>query len=170
MATGSVRVLRRAAIAALLLFVAFGGLSATATGLAVADEVSATGRTTVTIASKGTNHTFDVELATSEETRSRGLMFRTSMGADQGMLFLYREPRPIAMWMKNTFIPLDIVFFSTDGAILNVQANAEPHSLVSRPSLGDAIGALEINGGRAAELGIAAGDTILLPKVDGVEP
>ena len=84
-------------------------------------------------------------------------MFRTQMGADEGMIFPYNPPEAVSFWMKNTVIPLDIIFIGTDHRIINIAANAEPYSLDPRPSEGLAIGVLELNGGRAAELGIGPG-------------
>lgn len=105
-------------------------------------------------------HVFRVELAQSGQEQAQGLMFRERMGADEGMLFPMRPQRLAGFWMKNTLIPLDIVFIGTDGQISNIAANAIPHSLDPKISSGMAAAVLEINGGRAAELGIAPGDRV----------
>lgn len=111
----------------------------------------------LTIDQDGKAHAFRVELAQTEEQQQKGLMFRTAMGADEGMLFPSPAPEPRSFWMKNTVIPLDIVFIGPDHLISNIAANAVPYSLDPIPSSGPAIAVLELNGGRAAELGIEPG-------------
>ncbi len=105
-------------------------------------------------------HGFRVELAKSRFEQAKGLMFRTAMGADEGMLFPLDPPRTASFWMKNTVIPLDIVFIGRNRRILNIYDNAEPYN--ERPILseGEAAAVLELNGGRAAQLGITAGDKV----------
>lgn len=105
-------------------------------------------------------HAFRVEVAATTEQQAKGLMFRTEMGADEGMIFPTNPPRHAAFWMRNTVIPLDIIFIGKDHRILNVAANAVPYDETPVPSAGVAIGVLELNGGRAAELGIEAGDKV----------
>ncbi len=110
---------------------------------------------TVTTA-KG-KHAFRVEVAGSEEEQARGLMFRTELGPDEGMIFP-REPADVAsFWMKNTPLPLDIIFIGTDRRILNIAANTTPYSLSPVSAVGLTGAVLEIPGGRAAQLGIAPG-------------
>lgn len=104
--------------------------------------------------------TFRVEVASSRMEQARGLMFRTKMGANEGMLFPFERPREASFWMKNTVIPLDIIFIGADGRILNVAAKAVPYSEDQVLSEGEAAAVLELNGGRAAQLGIAAGDRV----------
>lgn len=105
-------------------------------------------------------HRFQVEVAGTSAEQSRGLMFRDRMGADEGMVFPMDPPRMAAFWMKNTVIPLDIIFVGTDGRISNIAANTVPYSLESVVSEGSVKAVLELNGGRAAQLGIAAGDKV----------
>ena len=105
-------------------------------------------------------HAFKVELAKSPAEQARGLMFRTEMGPDEGMLFPSEAPEPRSFWMKNTPLSLDIIFVGTDGRITNIAANTEPYSLQPVASSGFAIAVLELVGGRAAELGIEPGDTV----------
>lgn len=105
-------------------------------------------------------HRFRVELARSPFEQAKGLMFRTKMGANEGMLFPLDPPRPASFWMKNTFIPLDIIFIDSNRRILNVVANTVPYSEAPIKSAGDAAAVLELVGGRAARLGIAAGDRV----------
>ena len=87
-------------------------------------------------------------------------MFRTAMGADEGMIFPYDPPQTVSFWMKNTVIPLDIIYIGPDHRVINIAANAVPYSEASLPSLGPVIAVLELNGGRAKQLGIAAGSRV----------
>jgi len=105
-------------------------------------------------------HRFRVELARTGSEQGRGLMFRDRLGANEGMLFPFDHPRMAAFWMKNTVISLDIIFIGTDGRILNIAANTVPYSLESVLSDGTAKAVLELSGGRAAQLGINAGDRV----------
>ncbi len=105
-------------------------------------------------------HAFLVEVARTEAEQAKGLMFRTSMGADEGMIFPMQPTRNAAFWMRNTVIPLDIVFIGRDRRILNIAANAVPYDERPLPSAGPVSGVLELNGGRAAELGIGPGDLV----------
>ena len=114
----------------------------------------------LTVESNGKRHAFRVEVARSEGEWNKGLMFRTAMGPNEGMIFVGRAPQPASFWMKNTVIPLDIVFVGTDQRILNIGANAVPYSLAPVPSIGPVIAVLELNGGRAAALGIGPGDRV----------
>lgn len=106
---------------------------------------------------------YRVEIADEPEERARGLMFRQSMDADAGMLFLFEQPGPASFWMRNTFIPLDIIFVDESGTVLNVAANTVPFSEARINSEGDAFAVLEINAGQAAEQGIAAGTQLRHP-------
>ncbi len=103
---------------------------------------------------------FTVEIADTEETRNRGMMYRKSLAPDKGMLFDFKTPREAAFWMRNTLIPLDIIFITQDGRILTIARNAVPHSEVPIPSGGAIRGVLELAGGRAAQLGIYPGDRV----------
>jgi uncharacterized membrane protein (UPF0127 family) len=105
---------------------------------------------------------FDVELALQDEQRMRGLMFREKMGPYEGMLFDFGQPQPVMMWMKNTLIPLDMLFIAADGTIAKVHANATPRSERTIDG-GIARGVLELNGGVARMLGIRPGDRVLHP-------
>lgn len=114
----------------------------------------------LTVTSRGRQFKFRVEVARTEAEQERGLMFRTQMGADEGMIFPMQPPRNTAFWMKNTVIPLDIIFIGRDRRILNIAANAVPYDEHPLPSAGPASGVLELNGGRAAALGIGPGDRV----------
>lgn len=110
------------------------------------------------VTADGKQHDFTVEVADTMEKRTIGLMFRKEMPADHGMIFIFDEETPRAFWMKNTFIPLDMLFIRKDGTIGHIHENAIPHDETSIPSNGPALVILEINGGRAAALGIRPGD------------
>ena len=103
---------------------------------------------------------FSIEVVREEKDRNRGLMFRREMARNQGMLFDYDPPQEIGFWMKNTYIPLDIIFIGADGRIIRIEENAVPLSLKHIPSGGLARGVFEINGGLSAKLGIRAGDLV----------
>ncbi len=113
----------------------------------------------LTIRSKNKTHHFTVEVAATPEQQEKGLMFRRSLGADRGMIFPYEPPQEVAFWMKNTLIPLDIIYIRSDGTIVRI-TKAEAMDLAPLPS-GEPIAAvLEIRSGRAAELGITEGDIV----------
>ncbi|MGZ3248836.1 MAG: DUF192 domain-containing protein [Croceibacterium sp.] len=111
----------------------------------------------LTISQNGKVHTFRVEMARTMDQQQKGLMFRTAMGPDEGMLFPSDTAEQRSFWMKNTVISLDIVFIGPDHLISNIAANAVPYSLDPINSAGAAIAVLELNGGRAAQLGITPG-------------
>jgi uncharacterized membrane protein (UPF0127 family) len=109
---------------------------------------------------RGQTHRLIVEVARTPEQQAQGLMNRQSLAPDRGMIFPYAPPQPVAFWMKNTLIPLDMIFIAPGGRILRIEANTVPLSLEPVGS-GEAVEAvLELAGGRSAELGIAAGDRI----------
>jgi uncharacterized membrane protein (UPF0127 family) len=114
----------------------------------------------LTVTHDGKSHRFRVEVARTAAEQARGLMFRTAMGPDEGMIFPMKPPRLANFWMHNTVIPLDIIFIGTDGRIMNIAADAVPYSDKPLPSDGLAKAVLEINGGRAAQLGIGPGDKV----------
>ncbi|WP_240913759.1 DUF192 domain-containing protein [Sphingomonas sp. HDW15A] len=114
----------------------------------------------LTVRSDGRTHRFTVEVARTPEEQTYGLMNRGSLDPDRGMIFPYDPPQEVAFWMKNTLIPLDIIFIAPGGRILNIAANTTPLSLEPVPSAGPVEAVLELAGGRAAELGMAAGDQV----------
>lgn len=109
----------------------------------------------------GARHRFDVEMADTDERRANGLMFRTSMAPDAGMLFDFRSDQPVSMWMRNTFIPLDMLFIARDGRVVNIAERTVPRSEATIPSDGPVRAVLELNGGTAARLGLRPGDRVL---------
>lgn len=114
----------------------------------------------LTVTSGDKVHVFRVEVARTAQQQARGLMFRTAMGADEGMLFPMNPPRGASFWMRNTVIPLDLIFVGVDGRISNIAANAIPYDESPLRSAGLVTAVLELNGGRAAELGLKAGDKV----------
>ena len=112
------------------------------------------------IASRNGRHHFTVEVARTSEQQGQGLMFRTSLAADMGMIFPFPQPRMASFWMRNTLIPLDMIFIRADGTIARIAANTAPQSEDSVSSGEPVAAVLEIPGGRAAELGIREGDRV----------
>jgi uncharacterized membrane protein (UPF0127 family) len=104
---------------------------------------------------------FQVEIAATPPQQKRGLMFRESLAPDRGMLFTYAKPQPAAFWMKNTLIPLDILYIAPNGRVLSIARNARPHDETPIASGGMVLGVLEIAGGRAAQLGVLPGDRVV---------
>jgi uncharacterized protein len=109
----------------------------------------------------GRRFDFEVELARTPEQRAQGLMFRRDMPEMSGMLFVYDKEWEINMWMKNTIIPLDMVFIKSDGRIATIAERTIPYSLATISSLQPVAGVLELNGGTVARLGIRRGDRVL---------
>lgn len=103
---------------------------------------------------------FQVQIADTEATREKGLMFVKRLGPNDGMLFDFKTPQPVAFWMRNTLIPLDMVFIAADGRVVSIASNAVPMDETPIPSGGAILGVLEIRGGRAAEIGVEPGDRV----------
>ena len=118
------------------------------------------GQATLEIVSKTGVHAFIVELATKDNERSRGLMFRKELPEGRGMLFDFERDQPVAFWMHNTYIPLDMIFIRGDGSILRIAENTEPLSDRLVPSGGPVRAVLEVIAGTARKLGIAPGDRV----------
>jgi len=140
----------------------------TALGFAVAVAAAALVRadetpSTVVIDSATGAHAFTVEIADDPEERARGLMHRRMLARDAGMLFVFDPPRETAFWMKDTPLPLDILFADESGAIISIARQTTPFSLRDIPSGGVVRGVLEINGGLSDELGVAVGDHLRHP-------
>lgn len=114
----------------------------------------------LTVTTASGRHRLRVEVAASSEEQARGLMFRTEMGADEGMLFPRNPPDVASFWMKNTPLPLDIIFIGTDRKVINVAANTVPYSLEPVGARGVTAAVLELNAGRAAQLGIEPGSKV----------
>ncbi len=115
----------------------------------------------VIVTHDGKRHGFDVEVARTPQQQETGLMFRTSVPADGGMLFVWPQPQESEMWMKNTLAPLDMVFIEADGTIRHIAEDTVPHSLAIIDSRGTVAATLELQGGITAKLGIVPGDRVL---------
>jgi len=115
---------------------------------------------TLSIQGRGRSHVFTVEVARTEEQQAQGLMNRRALAPDAGMLFPFDPPRPASFWMRNTLIPLDMIFIRPDGTIARIAANTVPMS-ETPVAVGEPMTAvLELRGGRTAELGIREGDRV----------
>lgn len=121
------------------------------------------GKSELSIFSAGHKYKFDVEVADTDEQRARGLMFRKEMAQQNGMLFFFRENQKVIMWMKNTFIPLDIIFIDQKGVIVHIAKSTVPHSLDYISSYQPVISAFEVNAGVTDRFGIRIGDIIEHP-------
>ncbi len=148
---------------ALQLFFALGAPQRTAMAAGLPEQFPPS---TLSIESAGGDrHGLTVRVASTPEQLARGLMFVTEMGEWEGMLFDFGITRPASMWMRNTPLPLDIVFIRADGVISNIAARTEPYSRTPIPSDGPVRYALEIHGGRCELLGIKAGDRVVHPTI-----
>ena len=131
--------------------------------IAHAPAARADGLEPLTVLTDTGAHPFMVEIAKDEMSRERGLMFRRYMARDHGMLFEFESEDMQSFWMKNTYIPLDIIFLDRDGRVIRVAANAEPLSERTIPSGGPSLATLELNGGVAAEIDLKIGDQVEHP-------
>jgi uncharacterized membrane protein (UPF0127 family) len=104
-----------------------------------------------------------VEVAVTQKQQEYGLMFRPKLAPDSGMLFIYNQPTVVYYWMKNTYIPLDMLFVKEDGEIVKIVGQAQPLTLTPRGSDQPVVGVLELKGGEAARRGIEIGDRVLSP-------
>lgn len=114
----------------------------------------------LTVKSGDKTFPFSVEVARTSAEQAQGLMFRTELGPNEGMIFPRNPPDIASFWMRNTPLPLDIIFVGVDGKIMNIAANTVPYSLESVSAAGQTSLVLEIPGGRAEELGIVPGDSV----------
>ncbi|WP_407341153.1 DUF192 domain-containing protein [Methylocapsa polymorpha] len=121
------------------------------------------GLETLALVSASGTHEFSVEVMRTGPQRERGLMFRRFLPQDRGMLFIFEAERPVAMWMKNTYLPLDMIFIGKTGRVVGLAENAEPLSEKIIPSGAPAYGVLEVNAGAAAKIGLKIGDTVRYP-------
>jgi uncharacterized protein len=119
------------------------------------------------IATKSGVQIFGVEMAVTPEEQAKGLMFRRELAEKQGMLFDFHREQPTSFWMKNTYIPLDMIFIRADGRILRIAENTVPLSEALVPSGGPVRAVLEVIAGTAKKLGIAPGDRVTHPIFSG---
>ena len=149
--------LRRAASAAVALILI---------ALAPAQPAAAQDQTLEIVTRSGV-HTFLVELAATDEQRTKGLMFRRALPEGQGMLFDFQQDLNVTMWMKNTYVPLDMLFIRADGRIHRIAENTEPESTKIIAAGGPVRAVLEVIGGTARRLGIKPGDRVAHPMFRG---
>ncbi|TDR93285.1 DUF192 domain-containing protein [Enterovirga rhinocerotis] len=121
----------------------------------------------LTIVSQSGRHAFEVEVARTDDERAQGLMYRRSMAPDRGMLFDFKRVEPISMWMKNTYLSLDMIFIRRDGSIARIAENTEPLSTRVVSSGEPVLSVLEVIAGTAKRLGIKAGDKVEHPLFAG---
>lgn len=151
----------------LYLAILTGLVMMTAGGLAAFQSMSAAEELTLKIQTSSNVVAFKVELADEVEEQRIGLMHRPSLPDMTGMVFTYPEPVSTAFWMKNTFIPLDMIWIDETGTIVGITRDVRPLSLTPRPSPSPVVAVLEIEGGTSDRLGIKVGDTILqVPGLD----
>jgi uncharacterized protein len=112
------------------------------------------------VSKEGARQVFQVEVARNDADRAQGLMYRRSMAADRGMLFDFGRVEPVAMWMQNTYLPLDMLFIRPDGSIARIAANTEPLSTRTISSGEPVLAVLELNAGTAARLGVKPGHRV----------
>ncbi len=135
-------------------------------GAALADETFTEGQLSI-VTRDGARHAFTVELALTPRQRAQGLMNRRTMAADRGMLFSFGETRQVLMWMKNTYLPLDMLFIDAGGEIRTIREKAEPLSEAIIDSHGPVAYVLELNAGTVRSLGIRTGDRVESPVISG---
>jgi uncharacterized membrane protein (UPF0127 family) len=142
------------------------GLASAAAALSrfsVAAELQQFPKSELTIVSATGRHRFKVEVAETPEQMEQGLMFRRSLAPDAGMLFDYKQPTVATMWMRNTLIPLDMLFVDATGRIVNIRQRAVPQSDNLIAAAAPVRAVIEVNGGTAERLGIVPGDQVLHP-------
>lgn len=154
--------MRTLAAAMLVAIASFLGLSACAEEAGPPNA----GTSTLTLETTSGSHVFAVELADTDETRQRGLMFREDLAADAGMLFDFETPRIINMWMRNTSLPLDMIFISASGRVAHIAENTVPFSEAIVSSRYEVLSVLEVNAGTARRVGLKTGDQVIHPIFD----
>ena len=143
-----------------LLTLVFIGL---ALGQAAAQDAASGPTEPLSIVGRDGRHIFAVEVMRNDADRARGLMYRRAMAPDHGMLFDFQASAPVAMWMKNTYLPLDMLFIRADGSIAKIAADTEPLSTKVIPSNEPVLSVLELNAGTAGRLKLRAGDRVEHP-------
>jgi hypothetical protein len=149
-------IIRRAAFAALLVFCAADLLANRP-----AAGAEAMRRDMLELAIGEARHRLSVEIAETPAEKAKGLMFRRTLGEMEGMLFLYAEPQEVSMWMRNTYLPLDMVFVAIDGTVTRIAERTTPFSEKQILSDGPVLAVLEVNGGLAEKLGLKPGDRLI---------
>lgn len=136
---------------------------------ACAEELPETAALTPAVLSSldGHEQALSVEIADTERRRATGLMFRTRLAPNSGMLFLFPRAQPVRMWMKNTLIPLDMLFFDPQGTVIHIEENVQPHDLTPRGPDSPAAAVLELAGGSVAAHGFGLGSHLRWPATPG---
>lgn len=124
------------------------------------------GTSELAIQTAGGPQKFSIELALSDAQMEQGLMFRRKLAPDAGMLFVFKTPSKASMWMKNTYIPLDMLFIDPEGRVINIAERRVPQSLDTIGAAAPARAVLELNGGTAQRLGIKPGDRVRSPAFE----
>jgi uncharacterized membrane protein (UPF0127 family) len=146
-----------------LLFIALIGALGLTAGVAYVSARSSTvelAADQLAVETASGSHVFTVELASTDEERSRGLMFRKELAADRGMLFDFRHERPVTMWMRNTYVPLDMFFIGANGVVVNIAHDTVPLSERTVEAAAPVRYVLEVAAGTAKRIGAAAGDRV----------
>jgi uncharacterized membrane protein (UPF0127 family) len=152
---------KSAVLALFLLLAGFIGMA-----MAVAPTPPKFPSAPLTITTKaGTVHSFTVEVAVNDAQREYGLMFRTEMAADHGMIFDFQQPQTVRMWMENTVLPLDMLFLDAGGTVTHIVENAVPYSQTIINSNGPVTYVIELNGGIVKKLGLNVGDKVSSPSI-----
>lgn len=156
-------------LAALLLVAAVSGCGSTPSAATQEPAAEAAGEPAVQplrkipltiVTNDGKRHGYTVEVARTSDEQAQGLMYRRTMPKDAGMIFPFPAPRPATFWMRNTYIPLDMVFLLADGRIESILADVPPLNEAQRSSLGPVAAVLELNAGEAARIGVTPGDLV----------
>ncbi|MGE7470151.1 DUF192 domain-containing protein [Bosea sp. NPDC003192] len=155
-----VECLRRGVLAVALVVGTFAMLP---TAVQAQNAPASSGLEPLTIVTSSGRHAFQVEVMRTPDQRARGLMHRQFMPVDRGMLFDFKQVEPVAMWMQNTYISLDMLFIRADGTVARIAERAEPLSTRTIPSGEPVLSVLELNAGIAEKLGIKPGDKIEHP-------
>jgi Uncharacterized conserved protein len=150
-----------------LLMLAAAGMAAVAGAqIAPIEDLTRFPRAVVEIETRDRVHRFDVRIADTPARQAQGLMFVRDLPADEGMLFVHEKPRPVSMWMKNTYIELDMLFAGADGRIVHIAERARPHSLDTIGTDVPVAAVLEIRGGEVERRGIRVGDRLEWRRVE----
>ncbi|MBI3452472.1 MAG: DUF192 domain-containing protein [Rhodospirillales bacterium] len=154
---------RRAAMGLIACFAVVGAMLAGTTPGAAQGAVSFPTSALTIEAAGGARHKFTVEIADTDDRRQLGLMHRTALAPDAGMLFDFKADQQVMMWMRNTRIPLDMLFIAHDGRVVNIAQRTVPFSEASVYSDGKVRAVLELNGGTAQRLNLKPGDRVIHP-------
>lgn len=162
MAKGATSLVKSALMALFLIFV---GQAVVAGGAAAASAPHFASELLSVTSQGGKVHPFTVELASNDAQREYGLMYRTEMAPDHGMLFDFKTPQRVQMWMENTVLPLDMLFLDAAGTVTHITENAVPYSQTIIDSGGPVTYVVELNGGIVKKLGLAVGDHVRSPTI-----